>query len=101
MDGNGGAQRDGKLWGRIETDIPAGATVTADVMNRYNTYAFGGGKRVVLSTTGRAGAGRIELLGARRVPRGGRRVCLGAGMFAYLAVYPPRKLGRRERTVVE
>ena len=40
-----------KLWGRIETDIPAGATVTVDVMNRYNTYAFGGGKRVVLSTT--------------------------------------------------
>ena len=80
-----------KLWGRIETDIPAGATVTVDVMNRYNTYAFGGGKRVVLSTTSWLG-GKNEFLGAAYLAVGVACV-LGAGMFAYLAVYPPRKLG--------
>ena len=40
-----------KLWGRIETDIPAGATVRVRVDNAWNAYAFGGSKALVLSTT--------------------------------------------------
>lgn len=35
-----------KLWGRIETDIPAGAAVRISIRNRYNSYRFGGKKKV-------------------------------------------------------
>ena len=40
-----------KLWGVIETDIEKGQEITVDVTNLYNSYAFGGEKRVYLSTT--------------------------------------------------
>lgn len=35
-----------KLWGRIETDIPAGAAIRISIRNRYNSYRFGGKKKV-------------------------------------------------------
>ena len=40
-----------KLWGVIETDIDKGQEITVNVTNLYNSYAFGGEKRVYLSTT--------------------------------------------------
>ncbi|ACO68001.1 predicted protein [Micromonas commoda] len=52
-----------KLWGRIETDIPAGATVRVRVDNAWNAYAFGGSKALVLSTTSFLG-GKNAFLGA-------------------------------------
>lgn len=38
-----------KLWGRIQTDIPAGTTIRVDINNRYNSYRFGGKKKVMKS----------------------------------------------------
>ena len=35
-----------KLWGRLETDIPAGAAIRISIRNRYNSYRFGGKKKV-------------------------------------------------------
>jgi len=35
-----------KLWGRIESDISAGTTIHIDIENRYNSYRFGGKKKV-------------------------------------------------------
>lgn len=35
-----------KLWGRIEADVPAGTRFSVHIQNRYNTYRFGGQKRV-------------------------------------------------------
>ena len=35
-----------KLWGRIEADVPAGTRLSVHIQNRYNTYRFGGQKRV-------------------------------------------------------
>lgn len=40
-----------KLYGIIEEDIPKGANLTFEIQNRYNTYKFGGEKRLILSTT--------------------------------------------------
>ncbi|KAK9791624.1 hypothetical protein WJX73_003353 [Symbiochloris irregularis] len=37
-----------KLWGVIEQDLPAGATVNVSIVNAYNTYSFGGSKAVDL-----------------------------------------------------
>jgi len=39
-----------KLYGRIDTSISAGTTVSVTVDNRYNTYAFSGSKRIILTT---------------------------------------------------
>lgn len=52
-----------KLWGSIDTPLPAGSTVRVTVDNRYNTYGFGGPKKVVLSTDSWAG-GKNTFLGA-------------------------------------
>ena len=52
-----------KLWGSIDTPLPAGSTVRVTVLNRYNTYGFGGLKAVVLSTDSWAG-GKNTFLGA-------------------------------------
>lgn len=52
-----------KLWGVIDTPLPAGSTVTLTVGNRYNTYGWGGAKAVVLTTASWAG-GRNHFLGA-------------------------------------
>ena len=40
-----------KLWGRIETDIPAGAAIRITIRNRYNSYRYGGKKKVCLIVT--------------------------------------------------
>jgi hypothetical protein len=41
-----------KLWGRIDdVTIEAGETVQVAVINNWNSYGFGGAKRIVLSTS--------------------------------------------------
>lgn len=35
-----------KLWGRLEADVPAGTRLSLQILNRYNTYRFGGRKKV-------------------------------------------------------
>jgi len=43
-----------KLWGKIETDLPAG-TYTLGINNNYDVSAFEGKKTFVLSTTNALG----------------------------------------------
>lgn len=80
-----------KLWGKIETDIPAGAAVTVQVTNRYNTYKFDGAKRVVLSTTSWLG-GKNDFLGVAYLAVGAFCVAFGL-VFVVFAFNPPRKQG--------
>lgn len=80
-----------KLWGKIEVDIPAGAIVTVDVANRYNTYKFDGSKHLVLSTTSWLG-GKNDFLGFAYLAVGALCVALSL-VFVYFNFYPPRRLG--------
>ena len=58
---------------------------------RYNTYRFGGAKRVVLSTAGWMG-GRNVFLGAAYLAVGGSSLACAAAFFL-LAWRFPRRLG--------
>lgn len=51
-----------KLYGKIEVDLEADDVVTVKLMNNYNTYSFGGKKKLVLSTSNWLG-GRNDFLG--------------------------------------
>lgn len=52
-----------KLYGRIDSVIPAGTTVVLTVANRYNTYAFGGSKRLIITTNSWVGGKNLVLPG--------------------------------------
>eukprot|EP00271_Cylindrocystis_brebissonii_P014502 TRINITY_DN35862_c0_g1_i1.p1 TRINITY_DN35862_c0_g1~~TRINITY_DN35862_c0_g1_i1.p1 ORF type:complete len:353 (-),score=58.23 TRINITY_DN35862_c0_g1_i1:1074-2132(-) len=80
-----------KLWGRIETDIPAGSKLTMDIKNRYNTYPFDGEKHLVLSTTSWLG-GKNPFLGVAFITVGGLCFVL-ALLFLGLHLANPRPLG--------
>jgi hypothetical protein len=41
-----------KLYGRIDTAIPAGTNLTVLIINRYNTYEYGGAKTGACKTGG-------------------------------------------------
>ncbi|KAK8524650.1 hypothetical protein V6N12_029512 [Hibiscus sabdariffa] len=51
-----------KLYGRIEEDLDVGDYVVVQLMNNYNTYSFGGKKKLVLSTSNWLG-GKNDFLG--------------------------------------
>ncbi|XP_060668628.1 putative ALA-interacting subunit 2 isoform X2 [Ziziphus jujuba] len=51
-----------KLYGRIEEDLDADDVVVVKLMNNYNTYSFGGKKKLVLSTSSWLG-GKNDFLG--------------------------------------
>lgn len=36
-----------KLWGKINVDLKKGDVITVNVQNLYNTYSFGGQKKLV------------------------------------------------------
>jgi len=80
-----------KLWGKIEIDLEAGDTITVDITNLYNTYSFGGKKKVVLSTTSWLG-GKNDFLGFAYLTIGCLCMLL-ALLFFFVHWRNPRPLG--------
>jgi hypothetical protein len=50
-----------KLYGKIDTPIPEGSSVTLTVSNKYNTYSFGGSKKVIITTNSWVGGRNMVL----------------------------------------
>ena len=80
-----------KLWGRINRDLLKGEVVVVNIQNLYNTYSFGGEKKLVLTT--------INWLGGKNNFIGGAYLVVGLGciviafMFFLLDEFKPRELG--------
>ncbi|GAV61754.1 CDC50 domain-containing protein [Cephalotus follicularis] len=80
-----------KLYGKIEKELQANENITVVIQNNYNTYSFGGGKKLVLSTTGWIG-GKNDFLGIAYLTVGG--LCLFLAIsFILVYVVKPRPLG--------
>ncbi|KAL2942855.1 ALA-interacting subunit 1 [Bienertia sinuspersici] len=80
-----------KLYGKIEQDLDANQKLSVVVQNNYNTYSFGGKKRLVLSTTSWIG-GKNDFLGVGYLTVGGLSLALGLG-FILVYVFKPRAIG--------
>ncbi|KAG6743312.1 hypothetical protein POTOM_054266 [Populus tomentosa] len=80
-----------KLYGKIEKDLQANTTIAVTIENNYNTYSFGGKKKLVLSTTSWIG-GKNSFLGRAYIAIGG--LCLFLAVcFVFVYVFKPRPLG--------
>lgn len=77
-----------KLYGKIEVDLEEGDLIMVNLVNNYNTYSFGGRKKLVLSTTSWLG-GRNNFLGMSYVTVGSSFIFL-AFVFLLLHVKNPR-----------
>ncbi|KAJ4828799.1 ALA-interacting subunit 5 [Turnera subulata] len=80
-----------KLYGKIEVDLHPDDVITVIIENNYNTYGFGGKKKLVLSTTSWIG-GKNSFLGRAYITVGG--LCLFLAVtFILVYVIKPRPLG--------
>ncbi|XP_052180011.1 putative ALA-interacting subunit 2 isoform X4 [Diospyros lotus] len=80
-----------KLYGRIEEDLDVEDVVTVKVLNNYNTYSFGGKKRLVLSTSSWLG-GKNDFLGVAYLFVGSSSIFISL-VFLLLHVKNPRPYG--------
>ena len=80
-----------RLWGKLDTDLPAGAIVRVNIQNRYNTYRFNGKKHVVISTASWLG-GRNDFLGISYLAVGGFSLVSGFCFWLLMQRWP-RKMG--------
>ncbi len=80
-----------KLYGRIETDIPAGTNLVMDVSARYPVVGFEGKKALVISTLSFLG-GKNPFLGVAYIVVGFLCVAMSV-VFALKQKYGARKLG--------
>ncbi|KAF5750189.1 ALA-interacting subunit 3 [Tripterygium wilfordii] len=80
-----------KLYGRIEEDLKANEEISITIENNYNTYSFGGKKKLVLSTTSWIG-GKNDFLGIAYLTVGGLSLFLAIS-FILVYVFKPRPLG--------
>lgn len=77
-----------KLYGKIEVDLEANDKITVVIENNYNSYSFGGKKKLVLSTTSWMG-GKNDFLGLAYLTVGG--LCLFLAIsFILVYVLKPR-----------
>ncbi|XP_020586566.1 putative ALA-interacting subunit 2 isoform X4 [Phalaenopsis equestris] len=77
-----------KLYGVIENDIDADEVITIQLSNNYNTYSFGGKKKLVLTTSNWLG-GKNNFLGLSYIATGFCSI-LVAILFALIHVKFPR-----------
>lgn len=77
-----------KLYGRIEEDLDMDDVILVSVSNNYNTYSFGGRKKLVLSTANWLG-GRNNFLGMAYIVIGSCCIVL-ALVFLLLHLKNPR-----------
>lgn len=80
-----------KLYGKIEQDLTAGSSLSVSINNVYNTYSFGGKKKLVLSTTSWLG-GKNDFLGVAYITVGSLCIFL-ALVFFLVHLRNPRPLG--------
>lgn len=80
-----------KLYGRIEQNLDANTQIAVDISNNYNTYSFGGKKKLVLSTTSWLG-GKNDFLGVAYITVGSLCIFL-ALVFFLVHLKNPRPLG--------
>eukprot|EP00249_Psilotum_nudum_P015844 c25549_g1_i1 orf=535-1635(-) len=80
-----------KLYGKIEEDLTANMTIDVTIKNVYNTYSFGGKKKLVLSTTSWLG-GKNDFLGIAYLTVGSLCIFL-ALVFFLVHLKNPRPLG--------
>ncbi|WKA06700.1 hypothetical protein VitviT2T_024589 [Vitis vinifera] len=80
-----------KLYGKIEVDLEANTELTVVIENNYNTYSFGGKKKLVLSTTSWIG-GKNDFLGIAYITLGGLSLFLAIS-FLLIYIIKPRPLG--------
>lgn len=80
-----------KLYGRIEEDLDVDDVVVVDVLNNYNTYSFGGKKKLVLSTSSWLG-GKNDFLGMAYLSIGSSSILISL-VFLVLHVKNPRPYG--------
>ncbi|KAJ9153151.1 hypothetical protein P3X46_026625 [Hevea brasiliensis] len=80
-----------KLYGRIEEDLDADDVILVHLMNNYNTYSFGGKKKLVISTSSWLG-GKNDFLGVAYIFVGSSAIIL-ALFFLLLHVKNPRPYG--------
>lgn len=81
-----------KLYGRINTDLEANETLTVVIQNNYNTYEFGGEKKLVLSTATWIG-GKNDFFGGSFVAIGGICMFVAINFIIIDVVSEPRPLG--------
>lgn len=80
-----------KMYGKIEVDLQANEVITVVLQNHYNTYSFGGKKKLVLSTTSWLG-GKNDFLGIAYLTVGSLCLFLAIAFFVVYLV-KPRRLG--------
>lgn len=77
-----------KLYGRIEQDLEEDDLVEVKISNNYNTFSFGGKKKLVLSTSGWLG-GKNDFLGMACIAVGSSSLFISL-IFVMLHVKNPR-----------
>ncbi|CAM8994759.1 unnamed protein product [Rhodiola kirilowii] len=80
-----------KLYGRIEEDLKVNDLIEVRLLNNYNTYSFGGEKKLVLSTANWLG-GRNDFLGLAYISVGFSSMVISL-FFLVLHIKYPRPYG--------
>lgn len=76
-----------KLYGRINVDLNESSAIDVVIQNNYNTYSFGGKKKLVLSTTSWLG-GKNDFLGVAYLTVGGLSFFLALVFLVVYLVHP-------------
>ncbi|CAL5411715.1 unnamed protein product [Camellia sinensis] len=87
-----------KLYGKIEEDLDVDDVVVVNLLNNYNTYSFGGKKKLVLSTSSWLG-GKNHFLGMAYLSVGSSSILISL-VFLLLHVKNPRFKDRKNGSIL-